>query len=157
MRLLAVIVLLFLRALAWGAEEDPNYTYAISFRGGLVMTMHARPEYAATLRGDRPDCVVIDLRYRPQPESTDEDLRMESERVSAAVAAAMEGSADAVVVVKTVSSREDVWILYTASGQALAGRIDQRLSPLTRSSYKVRFEQDPEWRVFARYLERLRE
>ena len=40
-------------------------------------------------------------------------------------------SAGAVVVVKSVSVREDVWILYTASGQPLADAIDRALKLTT--------------------------
>jgi hypothetical protein len=157
MRAVSAIVLLSLSAFASGAEEDSNYNYGISTRGGLIMTKHAKPEYAATLRAERPDCVVVDLSYRPQSGSADDDLRTESERVAAAVSAAVDDTSDAVVVVKSVSARDDVWILYTAGGRSLAEGIDRRLSPLTRSSYRVRFDPDPEWRIFESYIQRLRE
>jgi hypothetical protein len=157
MRAVSAIVLLFLSALALGAEEDSNYNYGISTRGGLVMTKYANADYAATLRAARPHCVVVDLSYRPQPDSSDDDLRTESERVAGALSAAVGDIADAVVVMKSVSAREDVWILYTATGGLLVEGIERRLSPLTRSTYRVRLEHDPDWRIFAAYLQRLRE
>ncbi|HEX2829883.1 MAG TPA: hypothetical protein VHP37_26280 [Burkholderiales bacterium] len=151
------MLLLLATATARGAEEDANYTYGISSRDGLAMTRHARPEYADTLREARPDCIVVNWIYAAPAGSTQRDLQEEGERANAAVDDETSGSPDAVVVAKTVTVRESVWIIYSASGPQLAAGIERRMSALSGSTSSVRHERDPDWRIFASYLARLRE
>jgi hypothetical protein len=150
------MLLLLATATARGAEEEANYTYSISFREGLAMTRHARPEYADTLREARPDCIVVNWIYAASGESR-QDRQEEGGRANAAVDDEMSGRPEAVVVAKTVTVRESVWIIYTASGRELAAGIERRLSILNGSTTSVRHTADPDWRIFASYLARLRE
>lgn len=158
LRTLVVSILLLLApAIARGAEEDANYTYGISSGAELVLTRHATPGYADTLRGERPHCVVVNWIYAAPPAAAQQDLPDEAGRANAAVAEEMSVNPDAVVVAKTVALRETVWIIYAASGRELAAGIERRLSALSGSSSSVRHENDPEWRIFTSYLARLRE
>jgi hypothetical protein len=152
--IIAALMLLFAATQAL-AEDDPNYVYAITFTDGFAATRYAKPEYIATVRKGRPDCVVVNWAYAPKDEDNIDELKTERDSAESAVLAALNEKSEAIPAAVTVGGFSGVWIFYVGASQELSQALESRLGTLKNSRFRVRVLNDPEWMVYSNYVKRL--
>jgi hypothetical protein len=158
MRSLFLFAALFVSSQLVWAEEDPNYLYSLSFLGGMTMTRYAKPEYAESLRADRPDGVSFNWTYESDGESAEPLAKQEIEVINQAVAEVMKAQADAVLALTSIrGTNRGIWAFYTRDGTRLASALEANLKGKTRTPIRMRVGKDPEWKAFNSFLARLRE
>lgn len=159
MRALLAIFAALLFSSQWvHADEDPNYLYSLSFKGGMTMTRYARPEYAESLRSSRPDGVSINWSYDSDDEGADSSAKQEIEAINQTVAEVLKSQAKAVLALTSIrGTRRGIWAFYTSDGARLASALEQGLKGKTRTAVRVHAGKDAEWKAFNSFLARLRE
>jgi hypothetical protein len=138
------------------ADDDPNYAYAVSFSGGMVITRYAKPEFAQKLLPDRPDCVLLNWSLASQEESPTAKNE-EVDGINTAIANATKTDSSAVLVISTVGQNRGLWVLYSAGGKSLAHVLEEQLQGRTKVPVVLRVVADAEWNGFRNYVTKLKQ
>lgn len=157
MRLLvALAAILVLATQPARGDDDPDYAYAVTFKGGLTTTRYAKPEFVERMRASRPDGVSFSWIAPPADDGGKPDADQEVEVINQAVAEVLASRPGAVLAMTSIRAKEQgLWAFYTADGPALSKALEAKLSGKTRISLKFRVGKDPEWNAVSRFVDRL--
>ena len=161
MRFLAALVtILVLGAQQVRAEDDPDYLYALTLKGGMTTSRYARPEFVERMRPGRPDGVSVIW-------ATDADISEETGRAAAeqeievitqVVGDVIASHPGAVLALTSVRGKtQGVWAFYTDDGPDLSKALEAKLPGKTKTHVLLRAGKDPEWKALSRFLGRLQD
>lgn len=136
------------------ASDDPSYATVVAVYGGARQTRYAKPEFADSLRPDRPECVILNWNFYSQDPATS-DREDELERINAAIASATRADDKSALVLSTLTEARGLWVLYTAAGKALAASLEKQLKEKTKVPVVIRVVSDPQWSRFHTFVTRL--
>jgi hypothetical protein len=117
------------------------------------VSRYAKPEYAEKVRSGRPKCVVVEWVYSPKDENNLDDLKPERERASEAVTAELNNQDVRVTAATTIGGTTALWVLYTATDDALAKALNERFKELSHSKYRIRTVTDADWSMYEKYVQ----
>ena len=156
-----VVALLLILSLGWQharADEDPNYLYSMSFRGGPTVTRYAKPEFAEGLRSVRPDGVSFNWAYRAPSEADAAAFDREVAAINDVITEVLKSQPSAVLALTSIkANNQGIWAFYTDDGRALAAALEAGLKGRTATPLRFRVGKDPEWKAFTSFVARLRD